>query len=210
MAWRLRPFDLLAGIVAADTAALGRLDALAVDHRRGRAGLAPDPLAIAHDQVVVDRLPRAVVAQPGEPAIHRAPRREAVRHEPPRDAAAQHVEDRVDDLAHRPRTLPAAGGLGGQEAAQGSPIPRRSGRFHSAAPRGYAAAGWSGSTSLSRQVVANLDESRFDPAAQPLTRSYRRRFETASQIADELAKLGHLGPSGKPYFPGSITNMLKA
>jgi DNA invertase Pin-like site-specific DNA recombinase len=28
------------------------------------------------------------------------------------------------------------------------------------------------------------------------------------QIADELAKLGHVGPSGKAYFPGSIKKML--
>jgi hypothetical protein len=28
------------------------------------------------------------------------------------------------------------------------------------------------------------------------------------QIADELAKLGHLGPSRKAYYPGSITHML--
>jgi DNA invertase Pin-like site-specific DNA recombinase len=28
------------------------------------------------------------------------------------------------------------------------------------------------------------------------------------RIADELAKLGHVGPSGAPYFPGSIAHML--
>jgi DNA invertase Pin-like site-specific DNA recombinase len=30
------------------------------------------------------------------------------------------------------------------------------------------------------------------------------------EIADELAALGHFGPSGKPYFPGSIKAMLAA
>ena len=28
------------------------------------------------------------------------------------------------------------------------------------------------------------------------------------QIADELAKLGHTGPTGAPYFPASIKGML--
>jgi hypothetical protein len=27
------------------------------------------------------------------------------------------------------------------------------------------------------------------------------------EIADELARLGHLGPGGKPYFPGSVRAM---
>jgi DNA invertase Pin-like site-specific DNA recombinase len=30
------------------------------------------------------------------------------------------------------------------------------------------------------------------------------------QIADELAALGHVGPSGKPYFPASVSAMLAA
>ena len=42
----LAPVDLLAGIVAARAASLGRLDALAVDDRGRRTGVAPDPLAI--------------------------------------------------------------------------------------------------------------------------------------------------------------------
>jgi len=29
------------------------------------------------------------------------------------------------------------------------------------------------------------------------------------QISAELAKLGHLGPSGQPYFPASISAMLQ-
>ena len=42
-------------------------------------------------------------------------------------------------------------------------------RFHSAAQHGYAAAGWSVSTSLSR-LASHLDESQFGPAAQPLSK----------------------------------------
>jgi hypothetical protein len=30
----------------------------------------------------------------------------------------------------------------------------------------------------------------------------------AREIAGELAALGHLGPSGQPYHPGSIAHML--
>ena len=63
-----------ARIVAAGATSLGRLDALAVDNRAARAGLASDPLAIGHDQKVVDLLKEAVVAELSEPAIDRAPR----------------------------------------------------------------------------------------------------------------------------------------
>jgi hypothetical protein len=59
----------------------------------------------------------------------------------------------------------------GARTGRGSPTRHRSGRFRSAARHGYAAAGWSGSTSSSRPVCCNLDESRFGPAAQPITPS---------------------------------------
>lgn len=52
----LAAIDLLAGIVTARPAGFGALDALAVDHRRRRARLSPDPLAVGHQQVMVDRL----------------------------------------------------------------------------------------------------------------------------------------------------------
>src|SRR3546814_20854489 len=42
-----------------------------------------------------------------EPSVNRAPRRKAVGQEPPRTARPQHVEDRLDDLAHRPTSSPA-------------------------------------------------------------------------------------------------------
>jgi hypothetical protein len=46
-------FDILARITAARAAALRGLGALAVDHRCGRTGPAPGPLAVVHNQVVV-------------------------------------------------------------------------------------------------------------------------------------------------------------
>ena len=90
----LAPLDLLARIVAAGATSLGRLDALAVDNRAARAGLASDPLAIGHDQRVIDLLKEAVVAELGEPAIDRAPGGKSL-------ASPHHVENAVDDLSHR-------------------------------------------------------------------------------------------------------------
>ena len=34
------------------------------------------------------------------------------------------------------------------------------------------------------------------------------KSRTLRAIADELAALGHLSPSGRPYLPGSVKNML--
>src|SRR3954466_3595804 len=74
----LSALDLLAGVVAPRPAGLRRLDALAVEHPRRRAGGAPAARAVEHDQMVVQPLQNAVVAQPQEPAVDRLPRREAV------------------------------------------------------------------------------------------------------------------------------------
>ncbi len=103
----LAPPHLLARVVAARPAGLAALDALAVDHRGRRAGVAPGVLAVEHDQVVGQRLPHARVAECGEPAVDGLVRREALRQHAPGDAAAQDVEDRVDDLAHRPGRWPS-------------------------------------------------------------------------------------------------------
>lgn len=124
----LATLDLLAGIVAADASALGRLDALAVDHSRRRARFLARPPAVAHDQVVVDRLPSAVFQQLGEPAIDRTQGRKRVGHQPPCDAAAQHVADGVHHFALR-----------AAETDRGLPTRHRSGRFHSVARNGYLA-----------------------------------------------------------------------
>src|SRR3972149_4238292 len=104
--------DLLAGIMAARSAGLGRLHALAVDDRGGGAGVAADTLAIGHDQRVVDLLEHAFVPPRGKPAIGCLPGREVARQQPPGDTAAQHIEDGIDDLA--PRPPPRAALLAGQ------------------------------------------------------------------------------------------------
>jgi hypothetical protein len=70
-----------------------------------------------------------------------------------REVSGQGLEAALRWRGHRPQRI--------------ARIPHRSGRFHSAARRGYAIVGWSGSTSRSRLVCCNPDESRFAPAAQP-------------------------------------------
>lgn len=84
----LAALDLLAGVVTARAAGLGALHALAVDHRRRRACLAPGPLAVAHQQVMIDGREQAAVAQADEPAIDGAHRGEAVRQHAPRTTRA--------------------------------------------------------------------------------------------------------------------------
>ena len=68
----LAALDLLARIIAPRSAAFRGFDALAVDPRRRRAGLATGALAVEHDEVMVDRLEHAAIAQPDEPAVDRA------------------------------------------------------------------------------------------------------------------------------------------
>src|SRR6266851_3479696 len=100
----LTPVDLLARVVAARPTRLCRLDALAVDDRAGRASLASNPLAILHDEGVIDGLKAPIVAERRKPAIDRAPGRKVARQQPPSAAGAHHVKDAVNDLAHRPRS----------------------------------------------------------------------------------------------------------
>src|SRR4029077_4444435 len=103
----LAPVDFLARIISSWATGFGGLDALAVDDCRTRTSLATDTLAIQHHQVVVEGYPRSVVAEPGEPAVGRLVRREMLRQHAPRTTAAEHKEDRVHHLAHRPVPMPA-------------------------------------------------------------------------------------------------------
>src|SRR5665811_1890019 len=80
------------------------LNALAIDDRTRGTGLAADPFAIEHDQGVVDLLEATLVAERRKPAIDCAPRRQIARQQTPRTACPHHIEDAVDDLAHRPGT----------------------------------------------------------------------------------------------------------
>lgn len=56
-------------LVAARAATLGCLDALAVDHRGGRAGLTTGGLAVKDHEMVVQRLPDTAIAEGSQPAM---------------------------------------------------------------------------------------------------------------------------------------------
>jgi hypothetical protein len=103
----LTSVDLLSSIVTARPARLGGLGALAVDDSRRGAGLAPDPLAICHHERVVYPFKASVVTPGGEPAVNSAPWWQVVRHQPLRATRPHHIEDAVNDLAHRPGARPA-------------------------------------------------------------------------------------------------------
>ena len=82
--------------------ALRGLDTLAVDHRRTR--LRVTSLLLPHllHQRRVELLPQPAACPAPEVAIHRLPRREALRQHAPRAAAAGDVKDGVDDPAQSP------------------------------------------------------------------------------------------------------------
>src|SRR5271166_2447586 len=104
----LAPVDFLSRIISPRATGLGGLDALAVDDRRTGAGLTADTLSIHHYQVVVQAFPGSVVAKADEPAIGRLVRWEVLRQHAPGTAAAQHEEDCVHQLAHRPGPMTAS------------------------------------------------------------------------------------------------------
>src|SRR5262245_59534138 len=112
----LAAVNLLVRILAMRSPLLGGLDALAVDdpHAGARlpAGAAADPVA----QGVVDLGPGAVVAPLVEVVVASAPWGEVMRHHPPGAAAAEDVEDAVEDLAEIDRARPTPW-LGGREEA---------------------------------------------------------------------------------------------
>src|SRR4029079_2479095 len=103
----LASVDLLVAIVAAWPASFGRLHALGVDDCTRRTALTPGPFTIEHDQCVIDLREAIFITELRKPAIDRAPRRQVARQQAPRAAGPHHIEDPVDDLAHRPNAWPA-------------------------------------------------------------------------------------------------------
>jgi hypothetical protein len=63
----LAPVHLLTGVVPVRSAGFGGLHALAIDD----GGLAAGALTVSQEQMVVDRFPRALAPQAGEPAVDR-------------------------------------------------------------------------------------------------------------------------------------------
>ncbi len=107
--------DSLASVVAAGASHLGRLHGLAVDDGGAgafvSAGLVPD----LGPQGVLDRLPRAIATPLPIVVMDRSPWGKVVGKHPPLDAAADEIEDGVEDFAPvdglRP---PSRFGLGNQ------------------------------------------------------------------------------------------------
>jgi hypothetical protein len=81
----LATLDLLACIIASGAAAFRGFDALDVDDCRRRRGLPANPLAVGHNQRMIDPLEQAAIAKGREPTVDRLPRREPVRQKPPTD-----------------------------------------------------------------------------------------------------------------------------
>jgi hypothetical protein len=98
----LAALDLLARIIAARTAGFRGFDALAVDHPGTGRGFAPGRLAPDQEQGMIERQPQPVVPPQVEPAPHCRDRRKARRQHPPRQTAAQQIQDRLDNPPQRP------------------------------------------------------------------------------------------------------------
>jgi len=97
---------LLARVIAARAAALGRAHTLAVHHRRTRAWAAAGSFAVGHDKGKVQVLPCACIPQAGKLAIGSAPRWQVLGQRPPRAATAQHIEDGVHHFPQWPVSRP--------------------------------------------------------------------------------------------------------
>ena len=100
----LAALDLLACIVAPGPAALGGFDALAGDHPGAGRGLASHRFPPDQQQGVIEREPQTIVAPQVEPASHRRDRRKTGRQHPPRQPAAQQIQDRLDNPPQWPFT----------------------------------------------------------------------------------------------------------
>jgi hypothetical protein len=118
----LAPVDLLACIITLRSTSFGGLDALAIDDRRTRTGLATGTLSIPHYQMVVEGFPGSVVAEPGEPAVGRLVRWKVLRPHALRTTATQHKEDRVHQFAHWPAPTSAGLRMRRQQRRQYQPL----------------------------------------------------------------------------------------
>jgi hypothetical protein len=139
----LAAHDLLAGVVAASTAGLAGLHALAVDDAGARRGRPTVAFAIDHQQGMVQRLEHTLVPLGRKPAIGHSLRRKVAWKKPPCDATAHHVEDRVDDLAQQSGKRSSRPFRRWQQRLDQPPL-RILNPFRIEAPRDYAAGEWLG------------------------------------------------------------------
>lgn len=98
----LAALDLLAGIIAAWSAAFRGFHALAVNNARCRLCRPSRQKACGHHQRFVDDVEHAAVAQPVEIVLNRRKGREVFRQHRPLAARRRDIMDGVPYLAHRP------------------------------------------------------------------------------------------------------------
>ena len=94
---------------------------MAAEHGGCGGRLPSDPLPVGHDQQVVDGLKQVGIAPEAEPAEDGALGRQIGGQQPPSNAAAQHIEDRVR-ISSRPAPGSSAGARRGQERPDQRPF----------------------------------------------------------------------------------------
>ena len=111
----LHAVELPSTVVLLDPAGRGRLDRLGVEHAPGRGRFAPRPLAVRHDEEMVDPLDQTRVAPAVEVALHRGERRELLREMTPLTTRAEQVENRLEDEADIPLPWSSSSRRDGEE-----------------------------------------------------------------------------------------------
>src|SRR5580658_1801759 len=103
---RLRPLTFFSPIEPMGSAAIGRLDTLAIDTASSGDDVAPFGDADRVPESIVQRLEYPLARPLLVSLEHRRPGREIMRQLPPRRTGARPVSDRVQDLARRVLGLP--------------------------------------------------------------------------------------------------------
>jgi len=119
---RLRPTAFFSRVVAAGPALFGRLDGLAVEHRRGRLGRAPCLASHAVAEFVMNPLPGSVRLPPAEPVEHDRERRQVMRQRSPRAAVTGDVQNGVENLTLRVLRRTTGWGVLGNPSGDPSPL----------------------------------------------------------------------------------------
>ena len=146
--WRLRPVTFLPASKpcgSSEAPFLRSLGALAVDHRRRWARLAPFPVAYRHIERVVDALERAVPVPQHEVVMCRRLRRQVLGQRRPLAARPKNIEDPVEHLADVHVARPTAAPAG--SLARSAPTPHPSDRSGNASRAVRRLAGVQASTS---------------------------------------------------------------
>lgn len=118
----LAPFDFLAGLIGARTAAFRGFHALTIHHASAGRSLTTVCFACCHQQGVVDRQPQPIVAPEVEPVPHSRDRRKAWWQHPPGQAAAKQIQDSLDNAPQRPFARSPNMRRGRQQRLQNRPL----------------------------------------------------------------------------------------